>query len=74
MAPSSFRTAPRCASSNDFAPGTGRHVQIAIRARRSTRGAHLRDEIREHLRLREAGVLSEQDYEASKRRILARHA
>jgi hypothetical protein len=30
--------------------------------------------MREHLRLREAEVLSEQQYETSKRRILARHA
>jgi hypothetical protein len=57
-----------------FSRALAAHVQIAIRARRSMRGAHLRDEMREHLRLREAGVLSEQDYEASKRRILARHA
>jgi hypothetical protein len=49
------------------------HVKIAITARRRTRGEHLRDEMREHLRLKEAGVLSEHEYEASKRRILARH-
>lgn len=50
------------------------HVKIAMTARRRTRGEHLRDEMREHLRLKEAGVLSEQEYETSKRRILARHA
>lgn len=50
------------------------HVQASIRARRRSRAEHLRDEMREHLRLKEAGVLSEQEYETSKRRILARHA
>jgi hypothetical protein len=50
------------------------HVTIAIGVRRTTRGAHLRDEMREHTRLREVGALSAQEYETSKRRILARHA
>lgn len=50
------------------------HVQIAIARRRSSRGEHLRDEMREHLRLKEAGVLSEKEYATSKERILARHA
>src|SRR5262245_49766661 len=49
------------------------HVKTAMVARRRTRGEHLRDEMREHLRLREAGALSQQEYETSKRRILARH-
>ena len=50
------------------------HVKLSIARRRTTRGAHLRDEMREHLRLKEAGVLSETEYEMSKRRILAKHA
>jgi hypothetical protein len=56
-----------------FTRALSAHVKIATAARRRTRGEHLRDEMREHLRLREAGVLSEQEYETSKRRILARH-
>ena len=50
------------------------HVRASIRARRRSRAEHLRDEMREHLRLKEAGVLSQEEYEISKRRILARHA
>ena len=50
------------------------HVRIASARRRRSRAEHLRDEMREHLRLKEAGVLSEQQYEISKARILARHA
>ncbi|HLY52823.1 MAG TPA: hypothetical protein VKQ31_07440 [Steroidobacteraceae bacterium] len=49
------------------------HVQLAAAARRSTRTAHLRDELREHYRLKEAGVLGGETYEACKARILARH-
>jgi len=50
------------------------HIQLAIAARRSSRVEHLRDEMREHFRLKEAGVLSQEEYEASKARILAQHA
>jgi hypothetical protein len=50
------------------------HIQLAIAARRSSEVEHLRDEMREHLRLKEAGVLSHEQYEASKARILAQHA
>lgn len=50
------------------------HIQLAIAARRSSESEHLRDEMREHFRLKEAGVLSEEQYEASKARILAQHA
>jgi hypothetical protein len=50
------------------------HIQLAIAARRSSEAEHLRDEMREHFRLREAGVLSQEQYEASKARILAQHA
>lgn len=52
----------------------GAHLRIAAGARRSPKAAHLRDEMREHHRLREAGVLSERQYEESKRRILAHHS
>jgi hypothetical protein len=50
------------------------HIRIAIAARRPLRARHLRDEMREHFRLKEAGVLSHEEYEESKRRILAEHA
>ena len=50
------------------------HVRIAIAARRPSKALHLRDEMREHARLHEVGVLSKLEYEASKARILAAHA
>jgi hypothetical protein len=50
------------------------HVRIAIAARRRSKALHLRDEMREHARLHEAGVLSKPEYEAGKGRILAAHA
>jgi hypothetical protein len=50
------------------------HVQIAFAARRPSKAQHLRDEMREHFRLKEAGVLSDEEYDASKRRILQHHA
>ncbi|HEU4529932.1 MAG TPA: hypothetical protein VFR59_02055 [Steroidobacteraceae bacterium] len=50
------------------------HLRAAIRARRKSRAEHLRDEMREHFRLKEAGVLSEEEYESGKARILATHA
>ncbi len=49
------------------------HINIAGAARRSSRGQHLRDEMREHFRLHQAGVLSNQAYDESKNRILAAH-
>jgi len=49
------------------------HVRIAVAARRPSKALHLRDEMREHARLHEAGVLSKLEYEASKARILAAH-
>ena len=55
-----------------FLPRLEAHLRIAG-ARRRSRADHLRDEMREHFRLKEAGVLSEADYEAAKRRILATH-
>ncbi len=50
------------------------HIQLASKARRSTKAENLRDEMREHLRLKEMGVLSAEDYEASKVRILSQHS
>jgi len=50
------------------------HIRLAAAARRSTRAEHLRDEMREHLRLKELGVLSEQEYETAKARILDQHS
>ena len=55
-----------------FLPRLEAHLRIAG-ARRRGGADHLRDEMREHFRLKEAGVLSEADYEAAKRRILATH-
>ena len=60
-----------------FAPFTGKlraHIQLATASRRALRCEHLRDEMREHFRLRQKGVLSLEEYEASKRRILAEHS
>lgn len=57
-----------------FAAKLAAHVRIAIAARRPSRNEHLRDEMREHFRLKEAGVLSEEVYEASKIRILGTHS
>jgi len=50
------------------------HIRLASGARRRTKAEHLRDEMREHLRLREISVLSADEYEASKTRILGQHA
>ena len=50
------------------------HIRLASKARRPTRAEHLRDEMREHLRLKEAGVLSTEEYDASKVRILNQHS
>ena len=50
------------------------HIQLAAAARRPTKSEHLRDEMREHTRLKEIGLLSDAEYEASKARILAHHA
>ena len=50
------------------------HIQLAARARRLTKAEHLRDELRDHYRLMEAGVLSLELYDASKASILAQHA
>jgi hypothetical protein len=55
-----------------FLPRLEAHLRIAS-VRRRTGAEHLRDEMREHFRLKEAGALTEADYEAGKRRILATH-
>ena len=49
------------------------HIRLATAQRRSSKAQYLRDEMREHFRLREAGVLRQEQYEASKARILAQH-
>ncbi len=49
------------------------HVKRAANARRTSKAEHLRDEMREHFRLKEAGVLPNEVYEASKLRILRTH-
>jgi hypothetical protein len=49
------------------------HLRIAVAARRPSKALHLRDEMREHARLHEAGVISKGEYEAGKVRILAAH-
>ncbi len=51
----------------------GAHIRIATTARRPTKRQHLRDEMREHYRLKEIGVLASLEYEASKSRILTEH-
>jgi hypothetical protein len=51
-----------------------KEIASAKAARQQAKQQLLRDEMREHHRLRELGVLSEADYEASKARILRAHA
>jgi hypothetical protein len=48
-------------------------INAAKVARPQQRGVLLRDEMREHHRLRELGIVSEEQYEQSKARILAAH-
>jgi hypothetical protein len=50
------------------------HLRLAVAARRPSKALHLRDEMREHARLQEIGVLSKLEYEEGKARILAEHA
>jgi hypothetical protein len=50
-----------------------RSINAAKAERPQERAQFLRDEMREHHRLRELGVLSDQQYEQSKARILASH-
>jgi hypothetical protein len=56
-----------------FMPRLVTHLEVAYRARRSSQAKQLRDEMREHFRLRNAGAISEAEYESAKRRILATH-
>jgi hypothetical protein len=49
------------------------HIRLASTARRRTKAEHLRDEMREHLRLKEIGVLTAGEYETAKVRILDQH-
>lgn len=49
-------------------------INAAKLARAQPKPQFLRDEMREHHRLRELDVLSEKEYEASKQRILAAHS
>jgi hypothetical protein len=51
-----------------------KEITAAKAARPQGKQQWLRDEMREHHRLRELGVLNEADYEASKARILKAHA
>jgi hypothetical protein len=51
-----------------------RNVNAARLARPQERPQFLRDEMREHFRLHQLGVLSNKQYEASKARILAAHS
>jgi hypothetical protein len=50
------------------------HARLAAGARRRTRAAHLRDEMREHVRLKDLGVLREAEYQSAKARILGKHS
>jgi hypothetical protein len=50
------------------------HVRLAAAARRGRKAEHLRDEMREHARLKELGVLGEREYESAKARILGKHS
>jgi hypothetical protein len=51
-----------------------RSIRAAKQARPQPKAPRLRDEMREHHRLRELGVLAEADYEISKARILKAHS
>jgi hypothetical protein len=57
-----------------FTPKLAAHIQLAAAARRPTKPEHLRDEMREHLRLKDIGVISAGDYERAKMRILGQHS
>jgi hypothetical protein len=50
------------------------HIRRAGGLRGATRAQQLRDEMREHYRLQQHGVLSMPEYEESKARILKQHA
>jgi hypothetical protein len=50
-----------------------KHINLARKQGKQTRQMFLRDEMREHGRLHEAGVLSEDQYSDAKKRILQAH-
>lgn len=60
-------------SSRKFRRKLTAHIQLAVVDRKAAKAKHLRDEMREHFRLKEAGALSQEQYEASKVQILAQH-
>ncbi len=57
-----------------FEAELGAHIQRAGAIRGATRAQQLRDEMREHYRLQQHGILSMPEYEESKARILQHHA
>jgi hypothetical protein len=50
-----------------------KHINLARKQAKQTRQVFLRDEMREHSRLHEQGVLSDEQYEVAKARILKSH-
>jgi hypothetical protein len=60
--------------SRRFMAALSAHIRLASGARRRTKAEHLRDEMREHLRLKEIGVLPAGEYESAKVRILDQHS
>ncbi len=59
--------------SRHFMAKLAAHIRLASGARRRSKAEHLRDEMREHLRLKEIGVLSAGQYETAKARIPDQH-
>ncbi|HEY6644759.1 hypothetical protein [Povalibacter sp.] len=57
----------------DFIVEIIKNISAAKQVRAQAPAHFLRDEMREHHRLRELNVLTEQEYEASKARILSQH-
>jgi hypothetical protein len=57
-----------------FTPKLAAHIQLAAAARRPAKSEHLRDEMREHLRLKDSGAISAGEYEKAKLRILGQHS
>jgi len=60
-------------SAHPFGKELAVYVRKASEGRRPARDKHLRDEMREHYRLQQHGVISMAEYEASKARILQQH-
>ena len=60
-------------ATGDFVAEIGRRTADARAQQRQSKQQFLRDELREHRRLFEDGVLGEAAYEAGKRRILQAH-